>query len=80
MKKISRVLQKQKRKKTHEGTEFHNFLISFASCRKVLGKMPAFSLRYPLYAKKPLVYYLLIFIGFEGRQMLFLQEYIREPV
>ena len=65
--KISSVLQKQKRKKTYEGIEFHNFLLSFASCRKVLGKMPAYSLRYPLYIKKSLAYYLLVFIGFEGR-------------
>ena len=46
MENYSRVFQKQKRKKTHEETEFH-YLIKdwvftnlYTSCRKVLGKMP----------------------------------------
>ena len=80
MKKFQGCFKNKKGKKTHEGIDFHNFLLSFASCRKVLGKMPAYSLRYPLYIKKSLAYYLLVFIGYEGRQMLFIQEYIREPV
>ena len=33
---LSRVFQKQKRKKTHEEIEF---LLPFTSCRKVLGEM-----------------------------------------
>ena len=42
---LSRVFQKQKRKKTHEEIEFHNqfkieFLLPFTGCRKVFGKMP----------------------------------------
>ena len=47
MEDLSRVFQKQKRKKKkHEEIEFHNsiqdwVLLPFTGCRKVLGKMPA---------------------------------------
>ena len=44
MENLSRVFQKQKRKKTHEEIEFITqfkieFLLLFTGCRKVLGKM-----------------------------------------
>ena len=47
MENLSRVFQKQKTKKTHEErlnfkTQFKiEFLVLFADCRKVLGRMPA---------------------------------------
>ena len=47
MENLSRVFQKQKRKKTHEGIEFHltqftiEFLLPFTGGRKVLGKIPS---------------------------------------
>ena len=46
MENLSRVFQKQKRKKTHEEIEFHltqfiiEFLLPFTGGRKVLGKIP----------------------------------------
>ena len=40
MKNLSRVFQKQKRKKAHEGTEFHNSIqdLSFYYCLLVVEK------------------------------------------
>ena len=51
MENISRVFQKQKRKKLHEEIELHNsfkigFLLPLTGCRKVLGKMPVILIHY----------------------------------
>ena len=52
MENLSRLLQKQKRKKKHlKGLSFITqfkieFLLPFTSCRKVLRKMPAWASRY----------------------------------
>ena len=57
MENLSRVFQKQKRKKTYKEIEF---LLLFTSCRKVLGKMPANNPGIQVQLKRTLKSYLVI--------------------